>query len=164
MDTSLVLEQCLDLLAGELRDSHGGVLTAPGPRPLLAQPASHDRAPVVAALSGGGRVVIPVEPAKAGGAARIAGWLSTRRRVARARRWLFDAGATRVRALAVTPGRESLFLVYELGGAVQPYVDDYIVLHTQGESRWTTAAKAAVSWVIGADITVSLIVVVGERR
>lgn len=165
MDTSLVLDQCLALLSGELHESTGAVLTAPGPHPLVAQPGDAGRATVVATLSAGGRVVIPVEPAASAGVARIAGWLTSRRRVARARRWLTAAGATRVRVLAVVArGRESLFLVYELGGSVQPYVEHHVVLRTQGESRWVAVVKAVVSRIIGADISVSLLVVVGERR
>jgi hypothetical protein len=164
MELPRVLDQCLALLAGELRDSSGAVLTPASAPPRVAHPDAGHRPAAVADLAAGRRVVVPVELARSGGASRLAGWLSTRYRVARARRWLTAAGATRVRALAVVPGHEALFLVYELGGTLQSYVDQHVVLRTQGAGWWTEAAKTAVSRLIGADVSAALIVVVGERR
>lgn len=164
MDAAAVLHQCLAMLAGELRDSTGAAIVPAATMPVVVDPVETQRSTVMAALASGRRVVVPVEPAPSGNAARVGGWLTARRRVNKARRWLTATGATRVRTFAAVPNHDALFLIYELGGTAQSYVDRHIVLRSQGAPWWNDAAKAGLSRLIGADVSVALIVVVGERR
>lgn len=163
MDRDGVLAECLALLAGELRDASGAVLTAASSELLVTRPDDEQRAAIAGALSSGRRVVVCEDTAPGEGPARLVGWLTCRARVARARRWLLAAGATHVRTLAVVPGHESLLLVYELAGTAQPYLEQHVVPGTPGAPWWRRATKTLVSRLTGVDVSVAMVVVVGER-
>jgi hypothetical protein len=163
MDVAIAIDEVLAILAGELRDSSGAVLVAPLRRPQLVEPHTTSVAAVSTALASGGRVAALVMLPPPSGVVRMFTLLRTRLRLAGVRRWLQSAGANRVRMLAVVPGRETLFLVYELGGTVQPYVEEELVLQSQRQKPWVDVAKAVLRGLVGVETSVEFVVVVGER-
>ncbi len=157
MDSSRTLAHALTLLSGELRDSSGEVLT-PAAHPVVAVQGDSDAR---AALAEGRRVALAVPLASGGGMTRLPGLCLARVRLGSARRRLAAAGASRVRAFAMVTAGEALFLAYELGETIQPYVEDYIVLEPPGSGP-ARAARRALRTLSGLPTTVDLVVVVGE--
>jgi hypothetical protein len=157
MDRAHVLERTLALLAGELHDASGVPIAASGRAVRLLA----DAADPPAALAAGARLAVTVPPPASGGAA--AARAATRLHLAAARRTLARAGATRIRTLAVVPGHDDVFAIYELGGTVQRYVETRMLLQAP-QAGWRRAARAAFRAVTGVDAAVALIVVIGERR
>jgi hypothetical protein len=162
MDASRTLDLTLALLGGELVDSTGATL-APVARPLtLITPAAAGRGDLAAALDSGRRVVAAVPLAGSGALARMRAILGVRLAVWRARRRLAAAGATRIRTLAVVPGGETLFLVYELGRPIQPYIEERVLLEPPRIAPHVRLVKRVLGAVGGVPTGVDLVVVVGE--
>jgi hypothetical protein len=160
MDRALALDRALSLLGGELRDASGARIAAPT-RPVRLLTAG-DAAGMTAAIASGARVAVAVSAPSSPRVSAATARLASRLRIARARSRLVRAGATRVRTLAVVPGRDDLFVVYELGGTAQPYVEERMILRAR-EAPWRRAVKSVVRLVTGVDAGVELLVVVGER-
>ena len=163
MDLSATLDLTLALLGGELTDSTGGTLT-PARHPLTVVTAdAAGAARAGAALTAGTRAVVAVPLAVPGAAGRLRAMLAARLAVSRAARRLRAAGATRVRTFAVVPGADALFLVYELGQPVQPYVEERVLLEPPRVAPHVRLLKALLAAVSGVPTGVDMVVVVGER-
>jgi hypothetical protein len=162
MELSRTLDLTLALLGGELTDAAGGTLT-PVRRPLTVVPAAEGAAGAAAVLAAGTRALVPVPLAVPGAAGRLRAMLTARLALGRATRLLASAGATRVRAFAVVPGTDTLFLVYELGKPVQPYVEERVILEPPRTAPHVRFVKAVLTALSGVPTGVDLVVVVGER-
>jgi hypothetical protein len=162
MELSRTLDLTLALLGGELTDSTGGTLT-PARHPLTVVTADADGAArAAAAFAAGTRALVPVPLAAPGATGRLRAILLARLSVRRASRRLTAAGATRVRAFAVVPGADTLFLVYELGHPVQPYVEERVILEPPRVAPHVRFVKAVLGALSGVPTGVDMVVVVGE--
>jgi hypothetical protein len=163
MGHSAILDLTLALLGGELTDASGAVLT-PANRPITVVAADAAGATSAAAvLAAGRRALVPVPLAAPGAVGRLRAIGSARPACRRARRLLAAAGATRIRTFAVVPGRDALFLVYELGEPVQPYVEERVMLEPPRVAPHVRLLKGLLGAVSGVPTGVDLVVVVGER-
>lgn len=160
MDLDLALDQTLSLLGGRLRDAGGAALGAADAVPLLLDDTV-DAAEASRALAGGRRVAIVVGPSGQG-PLRLLSWLAQRPGLAAARRRLAGLGATRLRAIAVVPGRESLFLLYELDGRARAYAETHLLVGAV-PSAPVRMAKSLLRLVAGVDVAAEFVIVVGER-
>lgn len=160
MDLDLALEQTLSLLGGRLRDAGGATLGAATAVPLLLDDTV-DASEAARVLSAGQRVAIVVGPSGQG-PLRVLSWLAQRRGLAAARRRLTRLGATRVRAIAVVPGRESLFLLYELDGRARAYAESHLLIGAV-PAAWVRMVKSVLRLAAGVDIAAEFVIVVGER-
>lgn len=158
MDFDSALDQTLTLLGGDVRG--GTAASASEARPLLL--ADGGAVEASQALTERRRVAIVVRPAGQG-PARLLSWLTLRRELAAARRRLTALGATRVRALAIVAGRESLFLLYELDAAAQTYAETRLLLRPP-QSAAVRIVKTALRLAAGLDTDADFVVVVGERE
>ena len=163
MELSRTLDLTLALLGGELTDATGGTLT-PAQHPLTAVEADAAGASrAAAALTSGSRALVAVPLAVPGAAGRLRAMFLARLARRRATRLLTAAGASRVRAFAVVPGADTLFLVYELGKPVQPYIEEHVILEPARTAPHVRFIKAVLAAVCGVHTGVDMIVVVGER-
>ena len=157
MTRAQIVSQTLKLLGGELRDPAGEILTVAA-RPIVEV---RDDAEARAALANGRRAAIAVPLSHAGSVARISALSTARRRITAAKRRLAGAGATRIRALAVMGSADSIFLVYELGGSIQSYIEEYVVLGPPA-SGVSGLARDVFRQLSGLSPTADLVVIVGE--
>ena len=157
MTNATIISQTVNLLGGELRDPPGEMLTGAA-RPVVEV---HDAAAARAALAEGRRVAIPIPLSADGRLARLNALCMARLRINAARRRLDAAGARRLRTLAVMTSAESLFLVYELGETIQPYIEDYVVLQPVGASLSRTGRRL-LQRIAGVTTLVDLVVIVGD--
>lgn len=160
MDFDAALDQTLALLGGHVREASGATLSSSAARPLLLG-RGEGAAAASEALAAQRRVAIVVHPS-GHGLARLLSRLTLRRQLAGARRRLAATGATRVRAIAVVPGGESLFLLYELDGRAQAYAESRMLLRPP-QAAWVRAVKWALRLAAGVDTDAEFVVVVGER-
>lgn len=157
MTHAQIVSQTLDLLGGQLRDAAGQIVTA------AADPVVevHGDGDARAALADRRRVAITVPIAGGGQLSRLGALCLARVRIAAARRRLAAAGAHRIRALAAIASAESLLLVYELGGTIQPYIEQNVVLQPRASAP-SSALRRVVQRVGGLAVAVDLVVIVGE--
>ena len=152
---SQALAPALRLLAGELHDSTGKVLT-PAASPVVAV-RSRDEAR--SALASGSRAAIAIPLGSSGLVTRINNLGLARFRVHSARRRLLTAGASSVRTFAIVVSGDRLAVAYDLATSSQPYVEDYILLEPPvfGAAR---AVKRMLRTLIGVSTSVDFVVVI----
>jgi hypothetical protein len=157
MTGASIVSETLKLLGGELRDAAGDVVRVAAMPVIEVRDGTEARAQ----LDNGRRVAIAVVLSGGGPLARIAALCTARSRIAAAKRRLAAAGAGRIRALAVMSTADAVFLVYELGEIVQPYIEAHVVLQPRaaGSGR---LARRAFEQVAGVSTVVDLVLIVGE--
>jgi hypothetical protein len=157
MTNAQIVSRTLDLLGGQLRDAAGEIITAAA-HPVIEVRGDADAR---AALANRRRVAITVPIAGGGQLSRIGAVCLARVRIAAARRRLAAAGAVRTRVLAAIASAESLLLVYELGGTIQPYIEQHVVLQPRASAA-AGAARSVLQRVGGLAAAVDLVVIVGD--
>ena len=157
MTSAQILSQTLNLLGGELRDSAGEMVTAADRVVVAVQDVEQARE----ALAEGRRAAIVVSLAHPGRLRRVAALCLVRTRISDAKRRLAAAGAHRIRALVIMSAADSLFLVYELGQDIQPYIEERVVLQPAA-SAISGAGRRLFRRLIGLAPTADLVMVVGE--
>jgi hypothetical protein len=162
MPSPELIEQALALLGGRLDRGDGIMVTGPS-RPVSLVAPGDRAARIGELLAAGRRAAIPVALDAPGAVARALEFGSTRWRIASARRRLSAGGASRVHVVAIVPGEDMLALVYELGPRVQHYIEERVVLETQGTSQLTRRLKRGLGHLAGVAIGVTCVIVIGER-
>lgn len=161
MPSHELITRTFALLGGLIDLGGAGAVGAPFPPVTLIAPGD-GAAAVRDRLAAGERPAMVIALDGPGGAARIVQLLQARRRVASAERQLTAGGATRVRAVAVVPDRDTPWLIYELGPRAQTYVEAHVVLEAPQQSALARVAKRLLTGIGGVHLSAACVVVVGE--